>query len=62
MGNQLKQNLGLEIFVDLTFGPSFKVKRWFTEFGELSFDGYKFASVLRCVGLVNISTTFVHKM
>ena len=22
---------------DLTFGPSFKVKRWFTDFGELSF-------------------------
>ena len=22
---------------DLTFGPSFKVKRWFTGFGELSF-------------------------
>ena len=22
---------------DLTFGPSFKVKRWFTSFGELSF-------------------------
>ena len=23
--------------LDLTFGPSFKVKRWFTGFGELSF-------------------------
>ena len=22
---------------DLTFGPSFKVKRWFTGYGELSF-------------------------
>ena len=22
---------------DLTFGPSFKVKQWFTGFGELSF-------------------------
>ena len=22
---------------DLTFGPSFKVKRWFTGFGQLSF-------------------------
>ena len=37
---------------DLTFGPSFKAKRWFTGFGELSSRGYKFASVLRCVGLV----------
>ena len=24
-------------FLDLTFGLSFKVKRWFTDFGELSF-------------------------
>ena len=31
---------------DLTLGPSFKVKPWFTGFGELSFGGYKFASVL----------------
>ena len=23
--------------LDLTFGPSFKVKQWFTGFGELSF-------------------------
>ena len=37
---------------DLTFGQSFKVKRRFTGFGELSFHGYRFASVLRCVGLV----------
>ena len=36
---------------DLTFGPS-KVKRWFTGFCELSSGGYRFASVLRCVGLV----------
>ena len=27
----------LLMFLDLTFGPSFKVKRWFTGFGELSF-------------------------
>ena len=27
----------LLIFSDLTLGPSFKVKQWFTSFGELSF-------------------------
>ena len=27
----------LLLMSDLTFGPSFKVKRWFTGFGELSF-------------------------
>ena len=27
----------LLMFSDLTLGPSFKVKRWFTGFGELSF-------------------------
>ena len=27
----------LLMLLDLTFGPSFKVKRWFTGFGELSF-------------------------
>ena len=27
----------LRMWSDLTFGPSFKVKRWFTGFGELSF-------------------------
>ena len=43
----------LLMFSDLTLGPSFKVHRWFTGFGELCFGGYKFASVLRCVGLVN---------
>ena len=37
---------------DLTFGPSFKVKRWFTGFGELSFQWIQIASVLRCIGLV----------
>ena len=37
---------------DLTLGPSFKVKHWFTGFGELSFRWIQFASVLRCVGLV----------
>ena len=25
------------LMLDLTFGPSFKVKQWFTGFGELSF-------------------------
>ena len=34
---------------DLTFGPSFKVKRWFTGFGELSF---LLVQILRCIGLV----------
>ena len=38
--------------LDLTFGPSFKVKQWFIGFGGLSSGGYKFAWVLRCVGLV----------
>ena len=27
----------LLMFSDLTMGPSFKVKQWFTGFGELSF-------------------------
>ena len=27
----------LLMWSDLTFGPSFKVKQWFTGFGELSF-------------------------
>ena len=27
----------LLMYSDLTLGPSFKVKRWFTGFGELSF-------------------------
>ena len=29
----------LRMFSDLTLGLSFKVKRWFTGFGELSFRG-----------------------
>ena len=29
--------VNLLILSDLTFGPSFKVKQWFTGFGELSF-------------------------
>ena len=43
------------LMLDLTFGPSFKVKLWFTGFGELSYGGYKFASVIRCTGQVVIS-------
>ena len=43
----------LLMFSDLTFCPSFKVKRWFTDF-ELSFRWIQIASVLRCVGLVVI--------
>ena len=46
---------GNVLMLDLIFGPSFKVKRWFIGFGELSTSGYKFASVLRCIGLVIIS-------
>ena len=38
--------------LDLTLVPSFKVKRWFTFFGELSFQWIQFASVVQCVGLV----------
>ena len=38
MVNQPMGNHGLGIlWSDLTLGPSFKVKRWFTGFGELSF-------------------------
>ena len=36
----------LLMLLDLTFGPSFKLKHWFTGFGELPSGGYKFASVL----------------
>ena len=41
----------LLMFSDLIFCPSFKVKRRFTGFGELSFWWNKFASVL-CIGQV----------
>ena len=30
-------NFGGNLMSDLTFGPSFKVKQWFTGFGELFF-------------------------
>ena len=36
----------LLMWSDLSLGPSFKVKRWFTAFGELSFQWIQFASVL----------------
>ena len=42
----------LLMFSDLTLGPSFKVKRWFAGLVSCLFGGYKFALVLRCVGLV----------
>ena len=35
----------LRMFSDLTLGPSFKVKQWFTGFGELSF-----WSIQICIG------------
>ena len=37
---------------DLTFGPYFKVKRWFSGFGELSFQWIQICIGSRCVGLV----------
>ena len=38
MRNQLMKSWARNLLMlDLTFGPSFKVKRWFTGFGELSF-------------------------
>ena len=33
------------LMLDLTLGPSFKVKQWFTGFVSCLFGGYKFASV-----------------
>ena len=38
--------------LDLTLGPSFKVKQWFTGFGELSVRWIQICIGLRCVGLV----------
>ena len=40
--------------LDLTLGPSFKVKQWFTGFGELSFRWIKICIGLRYVGLVSL--------
>ena len=42
------------LMLDLTLGPSFKVKQWFTGFGELSFRWIQICIGLGCVGLVNI--------
>ena len=44
------------LMLDLTLGPSFKVKQWFTGFGELSFRWIQICIGLRCVGLVFISS------
>ena len=40
------------LMLDLTLGPSFKVKQWITGFGELSFWWIQICIGLRCVGLV----------
>ena len=40
------------LMLDLTLGPSFKVKQWFTGFGELSFRWIQICIGLRCIGLV----------
>ena len=37
------------MWLELTLGPSFKVKRWLIGFGELSLWWIQFASALRCV-------------
>ena len=38
--------------LDLTLGPYFKVKQWFTGFAELFFRWIEICIGLRCVGLV----------
>ena len=40
------------LMLDMTLVPSFKVKQWFTGFGELSFRWIQICIGLRCVGLV----------
>ena len=40
------------LMLDLTLGSSFKVKQWFTGFGELSFRWIQICIGLRYVGLV----------
>ena len=42
------------LMLDLTLGPSFKVKQWFTGFGELSFRWIQICIGLQCVGQVNL--------
>ena len=45
----------LLMLLDLTFDPSFKVKRWFTGFGELSFQWIQI-----CIGsLMHRSSSFL---
>ena len=48
----------LLMWTDLTLVPSFKDKRWFTGFVSCLAGGYKFASVLQCIGVVVIYTLF----
>ena len=44
------------VMSDLTFGPSFKVKRWFTGFGELSFRWIQI-----CIGSpIRRSSSYMH--
>ena len=38
----------LLMLLDLTLGPSFKAKGWFTGFGELSFQLIQFTLILQC--------------
>ena len=47
------------LMLDLTLGPSFKVKQWFTGFDELSFRWIQICISLRCVGLVVFGTQFL---
>ena len=44
------------LFSDLKFGPSFKVKRWFTGFGELSFPWIQI-----CIGFPMRRSSFISK-
>ena len=50
----------LLMFSDLTLGPSFKVKRWFTGFGELSFQWIQICigSPMRRSSFSNVLPTF----
>ena len=45
--------------LDLTLGPSLKVKQWFTGFGELSFRWIQICIGLRCVSLVCFRLSFL---
>ena len=49
------------ILSDLTLGPSFKVKRWFTGFGELSFQWVQIcigSPMYGCSFFMNFSNKF----